>query len=266
MKVHTKIYLVLFFILSVISVSAQKNLVVYHVTGNVNMLTGNNASTAKRGDILGKNNSLQIKLGAGCMLIDEKGKSLQVNAAGNYTFESLQKMMANSGNAGVTQKFFSYVYDNMFSGKKGDKLSVTPVVFRGDELMKLPSDDTIIIAGTFTLGWKKPAGKIPVHLTIWNNTGDKIFDTVLSHSTSLQVDIAKNNFPPGNIYKWKTEESDTRQPKEKYFNFLIPKVSDRKQILKDLKLLQNKNLTNELKAQMQQDIFQKWKQHYLHRI
>ena len=90
------------------------------------------------------------------MLIEEKGRSLQVSSAGTYTFEMLQKMMANAGNAGVTQKFFSYVYENLFAGKKEDKLSVTPVVFRGDELMKTPADNIIIISDAFTLGWKKP--------------------------------------------------------------------------------------------------------------
>jgi hypothetical protein len=44
---------------------------------------------------------------------------------------------------------------------------------------------------------------------------------------------------------------------------LIAEKNDRKEILKDLKLLQNKSLANELKAQMQRDIFQKWKQYYL---
>lgn len=245
------------------SASAQKNLVVYHVTGNVNIVSGNRSSVAKRGDILTKKNSLQVKQGADCMLIDEKGKSLQVNSAGTYTFDVLQKMMSNAGNTGVTQKFFSYVYDNLFSGKKGDKLSITPVVFRGDELMKIPADNTIIISDAFTLGWKKPAGKIPVHLTIWNNADEKIFDTVLNHGISLQVDLTKNNFLPGNLYQWKTEESDTHQSKEKYFHFLIAEKNDRKQILKDLKLLQDKNMSNNLKLEMQQDIFLKWEQYYL---
>lgn len=263
---HTKIkYLILFFVLIVASVSAQKNLVIYHVTGNVNIVTGNKSSVAKRGDILIKNNSLQVKQGADCMLIEEKGRSLQVNSAGSYTFETLQKMMSNPGNTGVTQKFFSYVYENLFSGKKGDKLSATPVVFRGDELMKTPSDNTIIISDAFILEWKKPAGKIPVHLTIWNNADEKIFDTILNRSTSLQVDLTKNNFLPGIVYKWKTEESDTRQSKEKYFYFLIAEKNDRRQILKDIKLLQNKSMSNELKDQMQQDIFLKWKQYYSHK-
>lgn len=258
---HIKIYIALFFVLVTTYASAQKNLVVYHVTGNVNIIAGNKVAAAKRGDILTKNTSLQVKQSAGCMLIEEKGKSLQVNTAGTYTFEALQKMMADAGNTGVTQKFFSYVYENMFE-KHGDKLSVTPVVFRGEDLMKTPADNTIIISDAFTLGWK-PSGKIPVHVSIWNNKDEKIFDTVLKSSTSLQVDITKNNFLPGTVYKWKAEESGTRQPKEKYFYFLIAEKKDRKHILKDIKLLQDKKLTKDLRLQLQQDIFDKWKEFYL---
>ena len=263
MKVHTKIYIAIFFLFVAASVSAQKNFVIYHVTGNVNIVTANNVTPAKRGDVLTKTNSLQLKQGDNCMLIEEKGKSLQVTAAGTYTFDALQKMMTASGSAGVTQKFFSYVYENLFSGKNGDKLSVTPVVFRGDDLMKTPADNTIIIGDAFTVNWKKPAGKIPAHLTILNSNDEKVLDTVLKKSTSLQVDISKNNFEHGKVYKWKAEELNTHQPKEKYFYFLIAAKKDRREILKEIKLLQDKNLTKELKLQLQSDIFQKWKQHYL---
>lgn len=261
---HIKIKYLLFFVLVATSVSAQKNLVVYHVTGNVNITSGNKTSVAKRGDILVKNTSLQVKQGADCMLIEEKGKSLKV-VTGTYSFDALQKKMSTNTTPGVTQKFFSYVYSNMFSAKKEDKLSVAPVVFRGDELMKLPADNTIIISDAFALGWKKPAGKIPVQITIWDKTDNKILDTVLRNSLSLQMNAVNNNFLPGNIYKWKSEESGTRQPKEKYFYFLIAANNDRKEILKDVKLLQNKTLSNELKAQMQKDIFLKWTKYYLNK-
>lgn len=203
--------------------------------------------------------------GASCMIIAEKGRSQQLTKQGTYTFEALNKLMATAGVTGGTQKFFSYVYESMFAGSKGEKLSVTPVVFRGDELMKAPADNTIIIADAFTLGWKKPAGKIPVRLYILDINDERILDTILKSANSLLFDIVKNNFKPGNIYKWKTEESGTRQPKEKYFYFLIPEKKHRKEILSDLKLLQDKRLSNELKLLLQHDIFQKWEQFYLQR-
>jgi hypothetical protein len=259
--VRTKIYIILFFLFIAISVYAQKNFVVYHVAGNVNTITNNKAAAAKRGDIITKNNSLQVKQGANCMLIEEKGRSLQVITAGTYTFEALQKMMLNIGKAGVTQKFFSYVYDNLFE-KHGEKLSVTPVVFRGDELMKTPFDNTIIISDAFTVTWKKPAGKIPVRLFVVSDKAGEVMDTVVRNATSLIVDIAKNNFLPGTVYKWKAEEFGTRQPKEKYFYFLIAEKKDRKEILKEIKGLQDRKLTNELRQQLQQDIFKKWEEFY----
>ena len=122
---HIKVkYLIVFFVLIASVVSAQKKFVVYHVTGNVNIVTGNNAVTVKRGDIIAGNNLLQMSKNSSCMLIEEKGKSLQVTVEGAYTFGALQKMMLTAGNAGVTQKFFSYVYDNLYAGKKEDKLSI----------------------------------------------------------------------------------------------------------------------------------------------
>ena len=82
---------------------------------------------------------------------------------------------------------------------------------------------------------------------------------------SLQVDIAKTHLVPGNVYKWKTEEVDTRRSTEKYFNFLIPEKKDRKKILQDIKLVQSKSFSRDVKMQMMQDIFIKWKNVYADR-
>jgi hypothetical protein len=259
--VRTKIFFISALLLISINVTAQKKFLVYHVNGDVNLISGSNAATAKRGDALMKNNKLLVKPGANCMVIGDKGNSVQLTS-GTYTFDEVEKRMANAAGTNVTQKFFSYVYENLSSGKSSDKLSVTPVVFRGDELLKIPSDNTIVMSDIFTVGWKKPAGKIPVHLTIMNINNEKIIDTILKNSTSLILDINKYTFASGEVYKWKTEESDTHQPKEKYFSFLIPAKHDRKKILEELKVLQNKGMSNDLKMQMQHDIFYKWKQFY----
>lgn len=262
MKVHTKIYLVLLFVLTVLSTSAQKNLVIYHIMGNVNIVTGGKSSAGKRGDVLIKSNALQVGQGADCMLIEQHGKSLQINTSGTYSYEAIEKMMSNTSKEGVSQKFFSYVYESLFTNKKEDKLSVTPVVFRNNELMKTPADNTIIISDAFILGWKNPSGKMWGHLIIKDSTDKIIIDTVIKNSASLQINIAENNLQIGNIYKWKVEELGARQHTKNYFQFLIVEKNDRQQILKDLKLLQNKNMSNNLKLEMQQDIFLKWKQYY----
>lgn len=196
------------------------------------------------------------------MLIDDKGRSLQVNTAGIFTFDGLHKMMADAGKTGVTQKFFSYVYENLFASKKDDRLSITPVVFRGEKLMKSPSDYTIIISDAVALNWKKSAGSTTVHLVMKDNVGNRFMDTLLKKSTSLQLNLAEVNFLPGVVCEWKVEEAGTRSPKENYFHFMIAKKEDRKKILNDLKLLQITGFSNELKLQVQQDIYQKWAQRY----
>ena len=87
-------------------------------------------------------------------------------------------------------------------------------------------------------------------------------DTVIKNTTSFAIDIVRNNFLPRTVYKWKAEESGTRQSKGKYYSFLIASKKDRKEILKDIKLLQDKKLANDVRSLMQHDIFQKWKEFY----
>ena len=246
------------FILISASVSAQKNFVVYYVSGDVKIVSGNSSSVATRGNILSKENLLQVRAGAACMLIAEKGTSLQVNNPGTYNYEKLRQMLASAG-SNVTAKFFSYVYDNLFTGQKKDQLGITPVVFRGDVLMKDPGDYAILFAGEITLGWK-PAGKIPVHVVVKDGTDKIIIDSFFKKATSMQAGIAK--IIPGNVYRWKAEERDTHQPKEVYFHFMLASKNDRAKIESDLKLLQDKNLSPQLKDQVKQDIFLKWQQYY----
>ena len=256
-----KIKFLLFFLMMGEFASAQKNLVVYHVIGDIKIITNNKPEVAKRGNILTKNNSLQVKQNAGCMLIEQSGKSLQVNTAGTYPFEMLQNMMSKAEGNNVTSKFFSYVYQNLFSSKKSDQLSITPVVFRGEKLMMLPFDNAIIISDAVGLEWKHSAGSSTTHLLIRDNAGKIYLDTIIKSTTSLQINFSERNFLPG-VYEWKSEEADTRQPQENYFHFLIAEKQDRRNILKDMKLLQDKTLSSEIKKQMQQDIFIKWKEYY----
>ena len=244
-------------------VQAQKDLVIYHVTADVKIITNSKGEVAKRGDVLTKNNSLLLKQNATCMLIAPSGKSLQVNTTGTYTFATLQTMLSKAADDNTTSKFFSYVYKNLFSARQGDQLAITPVVFRGEKLMQLPSDNSIIISDAISLEWKNSAGSSTVRLFIKDNTGRIYLDSVIKKITSLQINFAERNFVKGNVYEWKAEDADTRQPQENYFHFLIAEKSDRRNILKDLKLLQNKVLSSEVKKQMQQDIFNKWKEYYL---
>lgn len=258
---HIKIkYLFLLLVLAGTAV-AQKNIAVYYVTGSANIITANKVTPAKRGDVIAKNYLLQLDKNAGCMLIDEKGRSLQVSTAGTYSLATLHKMMTDAGKKGVSQKFFSYVYDNLFSAKKADQLSITPVVFRGEKLMRSPADYTLIISDLLVLGWKRSAGNTSYHLVVKGAQPIGLLDTLIKKSTSLQLNLAEH-FLPGNMYLWKVEEAGIREPKENYYHFLIAQKADRKKILKDLKMLQDKGLGNELKMQMQQDIFRKWAQEY----
>ena len=242
--------------------TAQKNIIIYHTSGTVNIIVNNKSIAAARGNKLARGNSLELKQNATCMLIEQSGRSLQVNAAGIYTFESLQQMLLKKDDNNVSSKFFKYVYENLFAPKSGDQLGVTPVVFRGEDLMKTPADNTIILADAFSLSWKNPVSKAPVRIAIQDDANRVLIDTIIKKSTSLQVYLSENKFIAGHVYSWKAEEAGSRQPTEHYFNFIIGEKKDAKKILSDLDLLHDKNISVKLKQQLQQDIFLKWKNVY----
>lgn len=246
--------------------SAQKNLAIYNVEGPVNIITVAKTVAAVRGNAISKDNSLQLKNNASCMLISSSGKSMQVTTPGTYTFNQLQQLFAQVKTNEVTKKFFGYVYDNFFSSNKSDPLAVTPVVFRGEKLMLLPSDNSIILSDAITFTWKKPVIKTPVRLTITEDAGKIIFDSVIKKANSLQINLSETSIIPKHLYQWKMEESDTHQPKNYFLHFLVADKKQAKKILQDLNLLRDKKLSPKLKEQMQQDIYEKWKQFYSSKV
>lgn len=242
--------------------SAQKNLVIYHVSGTVNIITNDKGSPAVRGSAVKKNNYLQLKQNSTCMLIAAGGKSLQLSDAGTYSFQNLQELFSKEKTNEVTKKFFGYVYDNFFSSNKSEPLAITPVVFRGEKLMLLPSDNSIIISDAVTFTWRKPVIKTPVRLTIRDNAQKIIIDSVIRKANSLQINFSEFGINPKQVYEWKIEESDTHQPKNYFLHFLVAGKTQAKKIMLDLKLLQDKKISSNLRQQMGQDIFEKWKTFY----
>lgn len=258
-----KITYCLFFFMMLVSVAtAQKELKVYHTSGKVFVIANGQQVVAVRGSKITKSSSLEVKQSASCMVLESSGRSAKVKSPGVYTYETLQQMIAKGGNDDVSAKFFKYVYDGLFAAKSSENLGITPVVFRGDELMKTPADNTIVVGDAITFTWRMPVSKIPVRLVVHDDANRILVDTILKKTNSFQTYLSSTNLSPGHSYEWKVEEFDTRQPKEHYFHFLIAEKNDAKKILKDMNLLRDKELSAKLKQQMQGDIFNKWMNFY----
>jgi len=257
---HIKQYITVFFLLMAATGFSQKNLALYHVAGNVFIISNNKTSPAARGNTISATDKLSLKEGGVCMLIESGGKSVQITKPGTYTYPSLQKLLQNAGKDAVTAKFFSYVYDNMFSSHESDRQSVTPVVFRDQGQMVDPLDNAVVFASP-VLTWKLPLRNLYVRVLIKDFNNNNILDTVIKKFTSLKT----VGLIPGMAYQWKAEEAGNKQSPERYFHFLVAEEKDRAAIEKDLQMLKNKSLSVKLQSQVREDIYLKWREHYISR-
>ncbi len=248
---------ILIFGLVSIRISAQTNLAIYHTSGRVEIIQGNNSKIAVRGDAIAKSNSLLLREGADCMLIGANGKSLQLNSAGSYSYEKLQQLIIKAGVTNVSQRYFKYVYDNLFNVPKADKLSVSPVVFRDEVLMKEPVNYSIVLSTHFLFSWKKPVDKNSVRIII-RNEDVAIFDSVFKNATTAVIDLSKLRHH-GILYQWRAEEAGAKQHPDAWNEFLIPMKKDWKDVRAEQKLVHSNTLNKALKKQMQLDLFEKWK-------
>ncbi|MBA2249499.1 MAG: hypothetical protein H0W12_04845 [Chitinophagaceae bacterium] len=258
MRVIKLIYFLLVFIACVKPVTAQKNIVVYHISGDVKLLSEKKLSPAKRGDIISKKMELMISESATCMLIDPAGRSLQISKPASYSFDALIKMFSAATSSNVSAAFFKYVYENLFTADKNEKLAATPVVFRGEDLMKSPGNYSIIEPGAILFTWRKLAGKNPVRIII-KNEKEVIFDSVFKNSIFFKFKPG-NKILPANSYTWSATISGGNSINENHF--LVEDETDYPQIKKNLKLLENKKLLPAEKLQLQVDIFNKWIKFY----
>lgn len=254
---HIKTFITIFFLLVAVAGFSQKNLALYHVAGNVSVISKNKTTPAIRGNTISSGDKLLLKEGGVCMLIESAGKSLQVSKPGTYTYESLLKLLQNANKDAVTSKFFSYVYDNMFNSHESDRQAVAPVVFRDQGLMVAPFDNSVVFLSP-VLTWKMPLRNLYVRLLIRDFNNKNILDTVIKNFTSLKtLDLL-----PGMAYQWKAEEAGNKQSPERYFHFLIADEKDRGDIEKDMKMLKSKTLSTKLQSQLRGDIYLKWREYY----
>ncbi|CAN5357850.1 hypothetical protein BH09BAC2_BH09BAC2_21710 [soil metagenome] len=272
---HTKFSILIINIFVSVCCIAQNNVVVYHVTGTVNLISGNSVKPAIRGTVIPANSSLQLKERSTCMLIDNTGKSVQINTAGTYAADVLKTQVTAQSSTDVTKKFFSYVYQSLLSHKPSAQMAITPVVFRDIQLQpkKTVHNYTIVLSEKIAFRWKATSNK-PVKITVQkaelntSNQEDKIrytgfIDSVFATSNELVSDAQINLLPPGFSYRWKAEPAHIINPAKQFIYFLVAKKQDYAAIKKDQQILQTTGLSAAIKLQLEKDLFEKWQQKYL---
>jgi hypothetical protein len=249
-----KIFLFFFGLIITMGATAQQ-MVVYHTKGNVAVRVGNKKTPATKGTVIGKNAYLEVKNGSTCMLIGQKGHSVQIDKEGTYSHARLEQLIAAGKNQGVSSKFFAYVYDNLLYKKEKIAVNVTPVVYRAEPLMKMPEQYSFSTAAEIIFTWRQTALKSTVHFQLLTHNDSVLIDTIFkSNQTSFRLTPQILELLPGQLYKWNAEDQyNTAKVKVHYF-FMVVNEEKKKSYESAWKAINNSTYSNELKLSLKRDL------------
>jgi hypothetical protein len=256
-------YKLLFILLCAFSSAFAQDILISSASGPVSILTGNSTVAAKKGSQITKTSTLQLKEKATCMIVDTKGRSVYLKSAGNYTYQAIQQFLAKGKEDDLLKGYANLLVKNLFSHGDEGQTSVTTAVHRGNDLMKLPGDNTMLDGGTLTFRWTPPTPKSWVRLTISDRSG-VVIDTLFK-SDGRQVStypVPVSRFKTGMSYTWKAELSPVNKRSGNVYHFLIMDKADMPKLNKEASQLNRKVLDKATRKDLWQYIYTKWENYY----
>jgi len=240
-----------------------QDILISSASGNVNILSGNTSVAARKGFKISATSTLQVKDNSTAMVVDTKGRSVYLKTAGNYTYKSLQQMLAKGKEDDLVKGYVDMLLKNMFTHGETGQTSVTTAVHRGMDLMMKPDDYAIVLNYDPTLYWLGPSSRSWMKVTVSDST-DVILDSVFKPfgSALRQYKVPLDKFKPGHAYFWKAELSPVKDTSDRYFHFLVADNADSSAILKDIKVMQANPNYKSMKHELLQYLYTKWDMYY----
>ena len=261
MGMAIKIFAILLSLLISIGIHAQQSFVIYHVNGSAAVKEGNNVITAKRGDAFKKPGMLLLKPSSSVMLLDESGRSVQLDKPGDYSFEKISGLLKKAKMDDVTGKFFAYVYQNLLYKKKQEGLNVAPVVYRDKPFMISPVQYSIITTDSLQFTWRKNHPKPAMRFILNTGEGEILIDSSFRHETKFTISFSTCGIPKGKVYQWQLVEEGNNKISSNYNYFLLANAPD--PVLEaEIKSLQSASFTKDIKQQLMLDLMLKWESYY----
>lgn len=242
--------------------AAEEKYLIYHVSHQVKLKTNSKEENAKRGLFIGSNQSLILSALSEVMLIQNDGKSIQLNKPGEYTYVQIRSLFNKMKPNSVTTSFFAYVFEKFLDTDANDeKQKVSASVYRGRRAMLAPVDSSFILSFPVRLQWNPEQKNIPykISYTIHNKT----FDTVIRNKTLLTIPEYFLKNEQAGLLKWTAVPADSKQLSPPVFIYIIPLKSDIEIIQtqrKQIKQIYSKKAG--VLRLIERDLFKQWLEKY----
>lgn len=241
-KIST-IFILLLLSSKIFAIETSNSFKVFYVKGDVYK----NAVSVKKGSKIENNDEIIISNGEVTLLTPNEN-ILKIDKSGTYTFSKLVELQ-NNLETSISSEYFAFIWDNLTKDKE-DENNIHGGVYRGNTLMILPLNSTLLVDNEINFSWHKGIKTKNYYFIILNNKKERII-TIKSQDTSISILPYYSALNRGIKYYWCATDKNTLTKGTKYYNFEIPTYEWEKQFKINLTEFK-KQLTynNELNALM----------------
>jgi len=140
-------------------------------------------------------------------VVNENNIPMAINSKGEYNLKKLKALYSKSENSNITQAFFAYVVNSMYSDEKKKHTSggVYKTMEPLDVITRIPSNNVLIVDSVFSFTYEAQF-MFDMYLKIFSLHSDTVLIELLMDTPVKTVNIREINLLPGESYRWVVEE------------------------------------------------------------
>lgn len=177
---------------------AQDSLCVYHIKGNIFLQSSTESKPLFKGDFLTNKDKLKLLPESELTAIDNHGNVYIRNKQGTCNFNDLLLSKQEQANTSLTAKYFTYIWHEFLN--KGSNEVIIAGVFRGNELLTVPKDSSLIASENIIFKWTKTDADL-YYLFVLNTHTEEVLK-IETHDSQFTLSKENSIFLEGDEFKW----------------------------------------------------------------
>lgn len=190
--------LIVFHLLSVQAFFAQEQLCVLKTDKGI-LYLGNPPRELSKGSLINNKDVVSLPNGAMISFIDNDGVLYKLDKPGKYSYTQLKTYKVKKDQSSLTEKYLKYLWEEMTHTAGSG--TVVGGVFRGENLMVLPSDSAFVVDSKVRFTWKTNSIN-NVHYFFLRNRQTQELLKLSTNGSELTLFKENPIFSEGNSFEW----------------------------------------------------------------
>lgn len=175
--------------------NAQEQLCVFSVTGSAKIKD----KSLSKGDFIVNNDKVVLSSNSKLLVIDNDGETYQINKKGYYSYQTILKNNNFKNKDNLTVRYLKFLWKEFSNKQKNEKIIAG--VFRGNVLMEIPKNNSIIKKDKITFKWKVVDSTSSYYFFLRNIKTGELF-RIETNGTEISFHEELKIFQDGNQMEW----------------------------------------------------------------